>query len=127
MLLEFLAIISTSFAPSGLNILFLEKEKIKQRAKNLSLHDCQTFHATYGNLTWLLRVKVHCSLIEALISASDREGVCFHFGSFELVPTLKEFSRLLGLSHDTDMLMLPFSCGEKRDMSYVLGIRCSKL
>ena len=56
----------------------------------------------------------------ALISAWDRDALCFRFGSFELVPTLEEFSRLLGLSHDTDMLVLPFGRGGKRGVSDLL-------
>jgi hypothetical protein len=57
----------------------------------------EDFHKNYGRLLGLLNVKVEKGCLETLIQFYDPLYHCFTFPDYQLVPTLEEYSYLVGL------------------------------
>ncbi|MFQ6670943.1 hypothetical protein Gotur_035645 [Gossypium turneri] len=55
----------------------------------------QLFYSNYGDLTYLLDVKVDEQLFRALAQYWNPAYSCFTFGEVDLVPTMKEYTALL--------------------------------
>jgi hypothetical protein len=55
------------------------------------------FHKNHGNLLSLLKVKIEEGSLETLVQFYDPLYHCFTFPNYQLVPTLEEYSYLVGL------------------------------
>ncbi|KAG8500645.1 hypothetical protein CXB51_002629 [Gossypium anomalum] len=55
----------------------------------------QLFYQNYGDLPYLLDVKVHKHLFRAMVQFWNPAYSCFTFGDVDLVPTLEEYTTLL--------------------------------
>ncbi|MFQ6660468.1 hypothetical protein Gotur_028982 [Gossypium turneri] len=66
-----------------------------QREKGDSLADGQLFYNNYGDLPYLLDVKVDKHLFRALTQFWNPAYSCFTFGKVDLVPTIDEYVALL--------------------------------
>ncbi|MBA0753669.1 hypothetical protein Gogos_005442 [Gossypium gossypioides] len=58
----------------------------------------QLFYSSYGDLSYLLDVKVDKHLFRALAQFWNSAYCCFTFGSVDLVPTVEEYTALLRCS-----------------------------
>jgi hypothetical protein len=57
----------------------------------------EDFRKSYGRLLCLLKVKVEKGCLETLVQFYDPIYHCFTFPDYQLVPTLEEYSYLVGL------------------------------
>ncbi|MBA0729449.1 hypothetical protein Golax_020610, partial [Gossypium laxum] len=55
----------------------------------------QLFYGNYGDLSYLLDVKVDKPLFRALVQYWNPAYSCFTFGKVDLVPTIEEYTTLL--------------------------------
>ncbi|MBA0614884.1 hypothetical protein Godav_015115 [Gossypium davidsonii] len=55
----------------------------------------QLFHCNYGNLPYLLDVKVDKHLFQVITQYWNLAYSCFTFGKVDLVPTVEEYTTLL--------------------------------
>ncbi|MBA0755270.1 hypothetical protein Gogos_020055 [Gossypium gossypioides] len=58
----------------------------------------QLFYSNYGDLSYLLDMKVDKHLFRALVQFWNRAYSCFTFGKIDLVPTIEEYMALLRCS-----------------------------
>ncbi|MFQ6655897.1 hypothetical protein Gotur_026244 [Gossypium turneri] len=66
-----------------------------QQEKGDSLVDGQLFYDNYGDLPYLLDVKIDKRLFRALAQFWNPAYSCFTFGKVDLVPTIEEYVALL--------------------------------
>ena len=57
----------------------------------------QKFHKTYGDIAFLISVLIEEPILRAALRFWDPSYQCFAFGKEYLVPTIKEYSILIGL------------------------------
>ncbi|MBA0729832.1 hypothetical protein Golax_025903 [Gossypium laxum] len=69
-----------------------------QQEKGDSLADRQLFYNNYGDIPYLLDVKVDKHLFRALAQFWNHAYSCFTFGRVDLVPTIEEYAALLRCS-----------------------------
>jgi hypothetical protein len=79
------------------NYSFKEWDLSKLRELGSLVTSPEDFHKNYGRLLGLLNVKVEKGCLETLIQFYDPLYHCFTFPDYQLVPTLEEYSYLVGL------------------------------
>lgn len=97
-------------------------EGLKKWARSFSSKEVSHIRPVYRNLVSLVEVDVYIPLMEVLISRWNREHACFRFCTCEMVPTLEELRRLMGLPYSHDDLINPIGRGGKNALSDLLGI-----
>ena len=62
-----------------------------------NISEKQTFRKTYGNIASLISVPVEKPVLKAVLRFWDPSYRCFTYGREDLVPTIEEYSVLIGL------------------------------
>ncbi|XP_050919500.1 uncharacterized protein LOC127137045 [Lathyrus oleraceus] len=72
-------------------------DSLKGLISDLTLNKCDDFEKDYGKILSLLTKKVDYGIISSLAQYYDPSLRCFTFADFQLVPTLEEVERIVGL------------------------------
>ncbi|MFQ6631054.1 hypothetical protein Gotur_008952 [Gossypium turneri] len=76
----------------------MEKEFLDKVENNAAVQTWQLFYSSYGDLPYLLDIKVDKHLFRALARFWNPAYSCFTFGRVNLVPTVEEYMALLNCS-----------------------------
>ncbi|KAG8483737.1 hypothetical protein CXB51_023546 [Gossypium anomalum] len=81
----------------------------------------QSFYQSYGDISYLLDIKVDKHLFRAMVQFWNAAYKCFTFGEVDLVPTLEEYTVLLRCQRDERTLGRRSDSTKGRQQMYPVG------